>query len=224
MESFFLSETTKYLYLLFDPDNFIHNTGQYGTIIDTPNGECVIDAGGYIFNTEAHPIDPAALHCCHAASNKDIIDFKELQKNKALFRGESIKEKQIQAKQSYQKNTQSEDDIVDDLEIVTTELNNSYAKLEDNDNISQKINDDKLDLKENSSFPLETESTSTSNVITQMFSDKKKAFDPQVLLERLRSESKMYNVSMQSENYRLLTCRAQAYLQRVSILGEVFSN
>jgi mannosidase alpha-like ER degradation enhancer 2 len=27
MESFFLAETTKYLYLLFDPDNFIHNTG-----------------------------------------------------------------------------------------------------------------------------------------------------------------------------------------------------
>ncbi len=29
MESFFLSETTKYLYLLFDPNNFIHNQGTY---------------------------------------------------------------------------------------------------------------------------------------------------------------------------------------------------
>ena len=28
MESFFLAETTKYLYLLFDPDNFIHNPGR----------------------------------------------------------------------------------------------------------------------------------------------------------------------------------------------------
>jgi hypothetical protein len=28
MESFFLAETTKYLYLLFDPDNFIHNPGK----------------------------------------------------------------------------------------------------------------------------------------------------------------------------------------------------
>ena len=25
MESFFLAETTKYLYLLFDPNNFLHN-------------------------------------------------------------------------------------------------------------------------------------------------------------------------------------------------------
>ena len=45
MESFFLAETTKYLYLLFDPDNFMHNTGDHGTVIDTPNGQCVIDAG-----------------------------------------------------------------------------------------------------------------------------------------------------------------------------------
>ncbi|GBP56931.1 ER degradation-enhancing alpha-mannosidase-like protein 2 [Eumeta japonica] len=67
MESFFLAETTKYLYLLFDPDNFIHNPGLQGTVINTPNGECIVDVGGYIFNTEAHPIDPTMLQCCHEA-------------------------------------------------------------------------------------------------------------------------------------------------------------
>ncbi|KAK6059412.1 glycosyl hydrolase family 47 [Cooperia oncophora] len=66
MESFFLAETTKYLYLIFDPNNFLHNDGQRARIVDTPNGECVVDAGGYIFNTEAHPIDPAIVHCCSA--------------------------------------------------------------------------------------------------------------------------------------------------------------
>ena len=45
MESFFLSETTKYLYLLFDTDNFIHNSGAKATLIQTPRGQCVIDAG-----------------------------------------------------------------------------------------------------------------------------------------------------------------------------------
>ena len=30
-------------------------------------GHCVLEAGGYIFNTEAHPIDPAALACCSGA-------------------------------------------------------------------------------------------------------------------------------------------------------------
>ena len=45
MESFFLAETTKYLYLLFDTDNFIHNTGAQGTVVMTTKGECVLDAG-----------------------------------------------------------------------------------------------------------------------------------------------------------------------------------
>ncbi|XP_069740363.1 ER degradation-enhancing alpha-mannosidase-like protein 2 [Narcine bancroftii] len=64
MESFFLAETVKYLYLLFDPDNFLHNDGTTFYTVTTPYGECVLGAGGYLFNTEAHPIDPAALHCC----------------------------------------------------------------------------------------------------------------------------------------------------------------
>ena len=42
MPSFFLSETCKYLYLLFDENNFIHDRA-------------------YIFSTEAHPFDPVQL-------------------------------------------------------------------------------------------------------------------------------------------------------------------
>ncbi|KAH9491475.1 ER degradation-enhancing alpha-mannosidase-like protein 2 [Bulinus truncatus] len=71
MESFFLAETTKYLYLLFDPDNFIHNNGSHGDVINTPSGSCVIEAGGYVFNTEAHPIDLAAVHCCSAEKKEE---------------------------------------------------------------------------------------------------------------------------------------------------------
>lgn len=64
MESFFLAETTKYLYLLFDHDNFVHNDGSHGTVVNTARGECVIDSSGYVFNTEAHLIDMAVLDCC----------------------------------------------------------------------------------------------------------------------------------------------------------------
>ncbi|XP_074660113.1 ER degradation-enhancing alpha-mannosidase-like protein 2 [Tubulanus polymorphus] len=70
MESFFLAETIKYLYLTFDRDNFINADGSRGTLINTPNGECVIGAGGYIFNTEAHPIDAGAVHCCSAEKKR----------------------------------------------------------------------------------------------------------------------------------------------------------
>jgi len=74
MESFFLAETTKYLYLLFDEENFIHNSGAVGTLIRTPHGQCVIDSGGYVFNTEAHPIDAAALDCCHNPARQQFRD------------------------------------------------------------------------------------------------------------------------------------------------------
>ncbi|KAL4224501.1 ER degradation-enhancing alpha-mannosidase-like protein 2 [Mactra antiquata] len=85
MESFFLAETTKYLYLLFDPDNFIHNTGDHGSIIDTPNGQCVIDTGSYVFNTEAHPIDTAALYCCSAEKEQDDLELEEFHDNLDLL-------------------------------------------------------------------------------------------------------------------------------------------
>lgn len=48
MESFFLAETVKYLYLLFDPANFIHNNGSTFDAVITPYGECILGAGGYI--------------------------------------------------------------------------------------------------------------------------------------------------------------------------------
>lgn len=70
MESFFIAETVKYLYLLFDHDNFIYNRGQKGKPIVVRLGSttqtCVIDTGGYVFNTEAHPVDVAAVDCCHS--------------------------------------------------------------------------------------------------------------------------------------------------------------
>lgn len=73
MESFFLAETTKYLYLLFDPDNFLNNDGKSGITVQTSHGECVVDTGAYIFNTEAHPIDSSALKCCYDIPYKQLV-------------------------------------------------------------------------------------------------------------------------------------------------------
>ena len=74
MESFFLAETTKYLYLLFDEDSFVHNPGSRASVVSTPHGQCVLDAGGYVFNTEAHLIDPAALMCCSSHTVDDLVE------------------------------------------------------------------------------------------------------------------------------------------------------
>ena len=42
-------------------------------------GRCMLDAGGYIFNTEAHPIDPAALACCSGLSEDEVFFFLDIQ-------------------------------------------------------------------------------------------------------------------------------------------------
>ncbi|CAI4231531.1 unnamed protein product [Auanema sp. JU1783] len=81
MESFFLAETTKYLYLLFDTNNFLHNDGSHASLINTTNGECAIAAGGYVYNTEAHPVDPAMLECCYKKSVQDRKTFDEWARN-----------------------------------------------------------------------------------------------------------------------------------------------
>ncbi|KAH8300608.1 hypothetical protein KR044_011992, partial [Drosophila immigrans] len=80
MESFFLAETTKYLYLLFDEDNFLHNEGEdrHGELVeDSEENVCIVQAGAYIFNTEAHPMDMSALHCCHNMK-EDIYNMLDL--------------------------------------------------------------------------------------------------------------------------------------------------
>lgn len=79
MESFFLAETIKYLYLLFDPTHFLHGGGLEGDGSWEEGGEggqCVLGAGGFIFNTEAHPLDPAALYCCsqHSQERQELRD------------------------------------------------------------------------------------------------------------------------------------------------------
>ncbi|OON19880.1 glycosyl hydrolase family 47, partial [Opisthorchis viverrini] len=81
MESFFLSETTKYLYLLFDEDNFINELPGDRPVsrphISPSGNQCYPELGGYIFNTEAHPIDPGALNCCFANNLDDSLSSVE---------------------------------------------------------------------------------------------------------------------------------------------------
>lgn len=96
MESFFLAETLKYLYLLFDPTNFLHSEGDDYEIVENPWGKCVVYAGGWQFNTEAHPIDPSALHCCTGVRDSDL--HEEIQKidefkTSVRFKGKSRRKK-----------------------------------------------------------------------------------------------------------------------------------
>lgn len=218
MESFFLSETTKYLYLLFDTDNFIHNQGQHGTLINTPNGECVIDAGGYIFNTEAHPIDPSALHCCHNVPNYNLFDFKEFQANQDMYRGMRIKKKtnKLEVVEVQEELSPQEPDMVETREVVvnaTVFVTNAEGQVLDVLNTTKVVT-----LEEDSS------AADTAVTISEPPETKQgKLFDPQQMLERFRRENKYPRNETWENNYELLSCRAQKFLQRISIMGEFFN-
>lgn len=64
MESFFLAETLKYLYLIFDETNFLHSNGEFAVEHRTSSGDVCFLETSYIFNTEAHPIDVGSIDCC----------------------------------------------------------------------------------------------------------------------------------------------------------------
>lgn len=223
MESFFLAETTKYLYLLFDTDNFIHNQGQHGTVINTPNGECIVEAGGYIFNTEAHPIDPSALQCCHEASKRQLFDFNEFNAQKRMFRGETIEKHHnsfVPIESSESNETEAKATIVplheDDGSITVASDQMKF----DDENISTVNSTGSAALKDKvdgGGF------LSVPEIIKQgFFENSSTSQDPQQMLERIRTEKKYQVNSTWESNYRLLSCKAQPFLQRLSVLGEVF--
>ena len=86
MESYFLAETLKYLYLLFTPDHWLSLTPQSSLnvteLLSVPGGQqllyhsqllksgCSVGQSGYVLNTEAHPIDVGALYCCQHKSER----------------------------------------------------------------------------------------------------------------------------------------------------------
>lgn len=216
MESFFLAETTKYLYLLFDTENFMHNQGNQGTVIETPNGQCIIETGGYIFNTEAHPIDASALHCCHDVPKMRLSNFKEFRAKKSLFRGETLEESFETKPENKTKEFSEEQGTVkkiDDAVVTVIDANSSYVKLEDNDSITININ---ISIEENVT-------NLTSDYLQQHFIDTIKKIDPQQMLERIRQERKYSRKENWLQNYKMLSCKAQPFLQRISIMGEFFS-
>lgn len=235
MESFFLAETTKYLYLLFDTDNFIHNQGQQGTLVQTVNGKCVIEAGGYLFNTEAHPIDLAALHCCHDVPKMHLFDFTDLNSRKSLFRGETLNDIRSAKKQNDNENngetdTTTNDNAENGEEVSNTSTSESSTTNEDilpmtisNESYTATDNDEKLIPSNITDNKTENTSNGANSFIRHILGDRAKRLDPQQMLEQIRAKRKYLKPSISEDNYKILSCKSQSFMQKMSILGEFFN-
>lgn len=84
MPSYFLAETLKYLYLIFDEDNFIHSRP-------------------FIFSTEAHMFDATELGRAHAAflTNSDIEDDNVDEDEFTLYDSDTNNEHTLHQKSSF---------------------------------------------------------------------------------------------------------------------------
>lgn len=262
MESFFLAETTKYLYLLFDTDNFMHNQGQHGTVINTPNGECIIEAGGYVFNTEAHPIDPSALHCCHDVPKQKLFDFSQLNTMKNVFKGESIKNINVYEKYKH-KNERNQEENVEKFSDLHNLSEENYENEEENHLNESEENDEEMHedgtmeittelsmkLDDNNSYNLKSSQEIKGTAVVEEITDVnlnntsenvetekmtvpepppnstyyQRKFDPQAILERIRSQARYPLNKTWESNYKVLSCKAQPFIEKMSIFGEFFN-
>ena len=177
MESFFLGETLKYLYLIFDHENFIYNDGRRGIELnfkdrnDQP-ASCVIDAGNYIFNTEAHIFDGSILYCCSSEKIADDefvtrlvknVNYRNVIENRLL--DDLIVDKDVRSDRSVDHSVKQVDQSVDRLakEIEGEEIEDredheedreDHEDLETNDRpyerakrkLSDEILDDRLEI------------------------------------------------------------------------------
>ncbi|CRK95583.1 CLUMA_CG009044, isoform A [Clunio marinus] len=208
MESFFLAETTKYLYLLFDPDNFLNSDGGYGTVLETHNGECIIESS-YIFNTEAHPIDDISesLKIPQKRSEQEIVKGDLDSSSEPPPQGSAIGTESLDVVKL------ASSTVVDSDEI------NSHKKVSEEEEQEMNSDDDKENLtnrKPVSKIDGETavKSADTNNSILTDFvqailkttAKKPKNFDPQMLMKKIKENQFPRNSSWE-KRYDLMTSR-----------------
>lgn len=245
MESFFLAETTKYLYLLFDPDNFVHNPGEHGRLFETTAGDkCVIDAGGYLFNTEAHPIDPGVLKCCPSKRRFDGERAKfgrtlgAFDANLEALRGgelwaelSSLREhidRQLQEgeervrrqakKRRYSFGNRARKDVCVGRDWLKWVFLSRKTKCENRSNFIDLIEDIRLKV---ASFRNEIRLFKDYLMHKAEFTGDN--YNAQVMLERILQKRRHTSFGSFTE-LKLLYCKPQQYIQRLSFLGQFFDS
>lgn len=77
----------------------------------------------------------------------------------------------------------------------------------------------------NHEFPSTADDASSKNksiMYEENIPKKQTYFDPQLMLEKLRENNLYPTNTTAKEDFELLTCQSQPFLQRISIVGEIF--
>lgn len=233
MESFFLSETLKYLYLMFDTDNSFYNYGSKGSIV---NG-CLMDAGGYVFNTEAHPIDAAAIDCCNRVHfrkkfSEQVDLYSSLMNRKKTNRKSKFPAESVSSNgdtDGHKAYSQSKTTLPDDQESDIPPEVNSYEFLVDSDietieNKSSKFSSSPESIHKNhetfgfASDNRNYESENCSNLLLSM------TYVVSLMDENLDNSwfSKLlHSINTSVPSHENLMCPSQQFLTRFNGYGQV---
>ncbi|KAF7489554.1 ER degradation-enhancing alpha-mannosidase-like protein 2 [Sarcoptes scabiei] len=216
MESFFLAETLKYLYLLFDEENFLNQPQNFGTIvqnrkldsIENPNSmsfaqQCIIESGGYVFNTEAHPIDISTISCCQRYHHHD-------------------------RKQSNRFDMNIEDDI-DLYELVFGEMKRTDSKIYSKSKSSRTSKRDFISAQSNRyslGIPLWRYENASHCFIRygRRKGDFFKRIDYYPMCYRRSNRLEKIKTDLYANDHlELMSCSSQSFLSRLSLYGQMFS-
>uniref|UniRef100_A0A182MH85 alpha-1,2-Mannosidase n=1 Tax=Anopheles culicifacies TaxID=139723 RepID=A0A182MH85_9DIPT len=186
MESFFLAETTKYLYLLFDPDNVLHNDGGIGNVVNV------------VKHVEVKAAEPSEdiITKERKCSSKDIIDY-------VIFGTTRVEDKSSCNTMMKSK--------------VSTPANDG-----NNENEDDKTMTTLLKLVQ-SMF----HTTVGQHDLKKSKFDREKFYQHLIRKRVLDEESYKYNTSVPTSTkeeklHELLLCRAQPFLQRLTLIGEFY--
>jgi mannosidase alpha-like ER degradation enhancer 2 len=242
--------------------------GVHGDVIQTPWGQCIVDAGGYIFNTEAHPIDPGALYCCQQPHNlfpqkkskihkfvavndrrsehtadiklfEDDIDLRE-ENNRTIkiTKLSDIKKSEIsdvtntlKLINSTEANTisiQKQENVLEtngsvdkNYKVRIVAPPSAIYKADDSENVETLV----TSTKTREEFPSSNDNTVNKNESVkykEAASERKIYFDPQMMLEKIRKNDLYPSNVTAKKDFQLLSCHSQPFLQRLSIIGEIF--
>ena len=213
-----------------------------------------------MFNTEAHPIDPGALHCCSRPYNLfpqkkskmhkfvPVRDRKNEDPTNLKFFGDDVskvKENdniiEIKKLSNVMKSNNVNEESFVNAEKTNEEVNSNQNSANNNtSNITevkvsappskiekvQEIDKQNIEVtsKMQDEFSGVIDETSYENetVCSENTCDKKSHFDPQFLLEKIRKNNLYPTNFTAKEDYELLSCQSQPFLQRISIIGEFY--
>lgn len=122
-----------------------------------PHGECILDTGNYIFNTEAHPVDADALKCCYDQPREQLIPSD--------FSSDDYLGEIMQSEQQRHTTTVPNAETTNSVDNTESGVNTVHAVNSSSNKLFNKADEDDEDDQEDDSYSMREENMGTVEVV-----------------------------------------------------------